>query len=1025
MFSCRCIMTKIISFAFVLTLLVGSPCIFAAESDSKSQSEVGKELQKDVQAKIRDEVEKRVEKKSNELIDKAYNKFYFLSKIEPSADFKMIMKGQKSLSDAMGNLDTLNKALMQLAEGDMTGLAYNVIKELAGKIPGVKYAIAFAEDMNAMLTSVANATKENNLEFIRKEFFKQSLPHCKDEFCEEAKRQFARNMGERLMTDGGEYGLVTWYCKEGGAEASSKCGSICVSGWFDWAKRRSFENSGCEPAAVKSFIEQDQKIRNAISGKFLLLQTIENIKQGQLELKEAKRLIELNLEKFRQAEEKKFTEQEILKEEKQKAAQEKVAMAKRPENCDESCSKRISSARVQYDAVNKEITERRQAINVKERELASEMYAKSRELKFYSPDEVKSDPGDPAIDEDNVDYNGRQAESLDKLIFNAEKWLQVQPMQIRIYDERISGLQGLSGLYGQSLSLYAQYGNVWFSYSYRQSETTGNTLSILETEIKGWALQKQILLDEMSLVQTNLSKYKALRDKYQKAFDEGVRKAKETLEKEIEPAFKEYEEVSKEYETTENAISAYEQEKLVQINGVLAKIRNAKNQSELDAIPPQADKDMAEYGKLRQKQSQLAGKIDEKRQKIESVSRSKRIRGSATTLGYKGKSLSSRMVRSDLSGARFSLSQFLKYIAEANRYVVTTCMQDYDKALKTLPDEAKFIVMPENDLKKITAEIYSSTGEGAVRAIKNQAATIAKLKDFSGAYSAYQADLGSNLKYGDWKIDDLLSEEARGALSKLASFPDTNLGPLLQKRSLKKQETVTYSGPKIGQGADAIHGAVRLTDADVKGGLVPFRITASGWGIAGAIVKVAAAGQSLPLEIETSTAGDKPEAVYTARIPVKDKSDLNISYTIGNWTYSLTLQSPVSTAATQDEIRQIRDFYDKFKKAYESRNDSQIIAMISNAWEAGDGSTLSDLQTTLRRTFRIFDEIRYNIQNLSIKAGQAGRYIVSYDVTITSRIYKRNLKHEEKSSINEEVVIDNSGKTKISKTLGGRFWYVQ
>ncbi|GEM_PF-940547 len=124
-------------------------------------------------------------------------------------------------------------------------------------------------------------------------------------------------------------------------------------------------------------------------------------------------------------------------------------------------------------------------------------------------------------------------------------------------------------------------------------------------------------------------------------------------------------------------------------------------------------------------------------------------------------------------------------------------------------------------------------------------------------------------------------------------------------------------------------------------------------------------------------------------------------------------------------IALVKDFYTRFKEAYEERNDSRVMSMISDAWQAGDGTTLSDLQMTLRRTFKTFDEIRYNIQNLSITPLQNGRYRVSYDVTITSRIYKRNLKHEEKSSINEEVTIDGSGKAKISKTLGGRFWYVQ
>jgi len=121
----------------------------------------------------------------------------------------------------------------------------------------------------------------------------------------------------------------------------------------------------------------------------------------------------------------------------------------------------------------------------------------------------------------------------------------------------------------------------------------------------------------------------------------------------------------------------------------------------------------------------------------------------------------------------------------------------------------------------------------------------------------------------------------------------------------------------------------------------------------------------------------------------------------------------------------VKDLYVRFKEAYEERNDSRVIGLISDGWQAGDGTTLSDLQMTLRRTFKTFDEIKYIIQNLSISPIQDDRFRVSYDVTITSRIYKRNLKHEEKSTINEEVTIENSGKAKISRTLGGRFWYVQ
>ncbi|MFA5905236.1 MAG: hypothetical protein WC836_14980 [Desulfobacula sp.] len=121
----------------------------------------------------------------------------------------------------------------------------------------------------------------------------------------------------------------------------------------------------------------------------------------------------------------------------------------------------------------------------------------------------------------------------------------------------------------------------------------------------------------------------------------------------------------------------------------------------------------------------------------------------------------------------------------------------------------------------------------------------------------------------------------------------------------------------------------------------------------------------------------------------------------------------------------ISTLYDQFKQAYESRNDSQVISFMGDDWEAGDGTTLSDLQENIGRSFRTFDEIRYNIQNLKIELRSEGRYMVSYDVTITSRIYKRNMKHEEKSSVNEEVVIDGSGKPRITRTMSGRFWYVE
>jgi len=124
--------------------------------------------------------------------------------------------------------------------------------------------------------------------------------------------------------------------------------------------------------------------------------------------------------------------------------------------------------------------------------------------------------------------------------------------------------------------------------------------------------------------------------------------------------------------------------------------------------------------------------------------------------------------------------------------------------------------------------------------------------------------------------------------------------------------------------------------------------------------------------------------------------------------------------ASRDEV--IRDFYDRFRAAYESRDAYQVMGLLSDEWSAGDGTTLDDLEENLTGSFRIFDDIRYGLQNLRVQPQPDGRYIVSYDVTITSRIYSRNLVHEEKSRVNEELSVDAGGKAHITRTLSGRFW---
>jgi hypothetical protein len=121
---------------------------------------------------------------------------------------------------------------------------------------------------------------------------------------------------------------------------------------------------------------------------------------------------------------------------------------------------------------------------------------------------------------------------------------------------------------------------------------------------------------------------------------------------------------------------------------------------------------------------------------------------------------------------------------------------------------------------------------------------------------------------------------------------------------------------------------------------------------------------------------------------------------------------------------QIREFYDRFKAAYESRNAAQVMSLIAGSWTAGDGTTASDLEENLRNNFRLYDEIKFDLSNLEISKS-AGGSRACYNVAITSRIFKRNLKHEEKSGVCEELGADEAGKIRITGNFSGNYWYMK
>lgn len=133
----------------------------------------------------------------------------------------------------------------------------------------------------------------------------------------------------------------------------------------------------------------------------------------------------------------------------------------------------------------------------------------------------------------------------------------------------------------------------------------------------------------------------------------------------------------------------------------------------------------------------------------------------------------------------------------------------------------------------------------------------------------------------------------------------------------------------------------------------------------------------------------------------------------------------LKAAGDDRALQAIRDFYQQFKMTYESRDDSGIMSFMGDEWEAGDGTTLADMQVNLSRMFRKFDELKMAIENLQIFPMPQQGYMVNYDVTISSRIYNKNLRHQEKSSVSEQVSFGENGKPRIVKTLNGRYWFVE
>jgi hypothetical protein len=137
------------------------------------------------------------------------------------------------------------------------------------------------------------------------------------------------------------------------------------------------------------------------------------------------------------------------------------------------------------------------------------------------------------------------------------------------------------------------------------------------------------------------------------------------------------------------------------------------------------------------------------------------------------------------------------------------------------------------------------------------------------------------------------------------------------------------------------------------------------------------------------------------------------------------ISSKIPPKSKDSEARgAINEFYDKFKQAYEYKNDAELLSYLSDDWTAGDGTTLYDVEDYFRNMFDVFDDIRVNISGMNIEPLGDNKFKVSYDMLIIGRIYAAGISRKEKSSVVEEVAFDGK-KVRITRTPQGRFWYVE
>jgi len=126
--------------------------------------------------------------------------------------------------------------------------------------------------------------------------------------------------------------------------------------------------------------------------------------------------------------------------------------------------------------------------------------------------------------------------------------------------------------------------------------------------------------------------------------------------------------------------------------------------------------------------------------------------------------------------------------------------------------------------------------------------------------------------------------------------------------------------------------------------------------------------------------------------------------------------SRVDAGTLQRDSQAIQSMYQEFANAYQTRNLRALTRFLARGWQTADGSDISDLETTLGNSFRVFESIVFKISDMSIQR-VGTEYQVSYQASLTGRVPRTQKAHEDKSRIVDTGVITPDG-PRITRTSG-------